>query len=45
MKEKLLEIKARVQSELNEIQDLKVLDRLRVKYLGKKVKSINERNG
>ncbi|MDY2986790.1 MAG: phenylalanine--tRNA ligase subunit alpha [Peptoniphilus sp.] len=36
MKEKLLEIKARVQSELNEIQDLKVLDRLRVKYLGKK---------
>lgn len=36
MKEKLLDIKARVQSELNEIQDLKELDQLRVKYLGKK---------
>ena len=40
MKEKLLDIKARVQSELNEIQDLKELDQLRVKYLGKKAKSL-----
>lgn len=36
MKEKLLDIKERVQKELNEIHDLKELDQLRVKYLGKK---------
>lgn len=36
MKDKLLDIKERVKKELSEVKDLKELDQLRIKYLGKK---------
>lgn len=36
MKEKLLDIKERVQKELDQVNDLKELEQLRIKYLGKK---------
>lgn len=36
MKDKLLDIKERAKKELSEVKDLKELDQLRIKYLGKK---------